>query len=131
MAQAEPEHYSSGSKSSKGIGVAALTQKSIALALVSAVIATAAVAGPAPQRAPFTETLSNTTPLVFGMTITEAANALGVPLHHVRGSPGNELFAAARPSPGYMKRQARLFLQFRHGRLSGWKGDWASNWMWE
>jgi len=25
----------------------------------------------------------------------------------------------------------RLFLQFRHGRLAGWKGDWGHNWMWQ
>src|SRR6202035_1262420 len=24
----------------------------------------------------------------------------------------------------------RLFLQFRDGRLAGWKGDWGHNWMW-
>ena len=25
----------------------------------------------------------------------------------------------------------RLFLQFRKGRLAGWKGDWGHNWMWQ
>jgi hypothetical protein len=25
----------------------------------------------------------------------------------------------------------RLFLQFRNGRLAGWKGDWGHNWMWQ
>jgi hypothetical protein len=25
----------------------------------------------------------------------------------------------------------RLFLQFRGGRLAGWKGDWGHNWMWQ
>jgi hypothetical protein len=24
----------------------------------------------------------------------------------------------------------RLYLQFRRGRLTGWKGDWGHHWMW-
>ncbi len=90
----------------------------------------AAIAEPRP-RVPFTQSLSNTTPLVFGMSVAEAAGALGVPLDYVSGRPGNEVLAAARPSSGYFPRGARLFLQFRAGRLSGWKGDWERNWMWE
>jgi hypothetical protein len=90
----------------------------------------AAIAEPKP-RVPFTQSLSNTTPLTFGMSVAEAASALGVPLDYVSGLPGNEVLAAARPSSGYVPRDARLFLQFRAGRLSGWKGDWERNWMWE
>ena len=84
-----------------------------------------------PQRVPFTSSLSNTTPLNFGMSVAEAASALGAPLDYVSGRPGNEVLAAARPSPVYHQRDARLFLQFRDGRLTGWKGDWGRNWMWE
>ena len=83
------------------------------------------------QRVPFTQSLSNTTPLVFGMNVQEATNALGVQLEYVSGTAGNEMLAARRPSPVYHQRDARLFLQFRAGRLTGWKGDWARNWMWE
>ncbi len=50
---------------------------------------------------------------------------------YVSGRPGNEVLAAVRPSPVYVNREARLFLQFRAGRLSGWKGDWGRNWMWD
>jgi hypothetical protein len=25
----------------------------------------------------------------------------------------------------------RLFLQFRNGRLAGWKEDYGRNWMWQ
>lgn len=82
-------------------------------------------------RVPFTQSLSNSTPLVFGMSAAEAASALGVPLDHVSGSAGNEVLAAVRPGSGYFDRDARLFLQFHGGRLSGWKGDWGRNWMWE
>lgn len=83
------------------------------------------------QRVPFTQTLSNSIPLTFGMSAEEAAAALGVPLAYVSGTRGNEVLAAERPSPIYFNREARLFLQFRQGRLSGWKGDWRRNWMWE
>jgi len=24
-----------------------------------------------------------------------------------------------------------FYLQFRNGRLAGWKGDWGHNWMWQ
>jgi len=95
-----------------------------------ALTVTTAAAEP-PRRVPFVQSLSNNIPLVFGMSAEEAASALGVPLEHVSGKPGNEILAAARPSPIYMNRDARLFLQFRGGRLSGWKGDWGRNWMWE
>ena len=38
----------------------------------------------------------------------------------------------SRPaSAGYFIRNDQLFLQFRNGRLSAWKGDWGRNWMWE
>ena len=101
----------------------------LSIALVVPVMSSA-VADPL-SRMPFTQSLSNTIPLTFGMSAAEAASALGVPLAHVSGTPGNELLAAARPSSGYFDREARLFLQFRGGRLSGWKGDWGRNWMWE
>jgi hypothetical protein len=103
----------------------------ISMALATAVLAIAPAVAEPPQRLPFTQSLSNTTPLVFGMNAVEAATALGVPLDYVSGLPGNEVLAAKRPSRGYFPRHARLFLQFRAGRLSGWKGDWERNWMWE
>jgi hypothetical protein len=86
-----------------------------------------------PRRAPFTATLSNNAPLVFGMTVEEAAAALNAPLKYIRGKPGDEVFAAPRwwQSASYFDRHDQLFLQFRKGRLAGWKGDWGKNWMWE
>lgn len=81
---------------------------------------------------PFTATLSNTTPLVFGMDANEAASALGMPLNYVGGGPGNETYLVIRTQggTGFFDRKDRLYLQFRHGRLAGWKGDWGRNWMW-
>jgi hypothetical protein len=101
------------------------------MALATAALAIAPATAEPRQRVPFTQSLSNTVPLVFGMSAAEAAAALGVPLDYVSGLPGNEVLAAKRPSSGYFPRHARLFLQFRAGRLSGWKGDWERNWMWE
>ena len=87
--------------------------------------------GPYPP--PFTETLSNNTPLAYGMSADEAAFALGVPLNYVRGHPGDEIFLAFRNygGSGLFPNRHRLYLLFRKGRLAGWKGDWGKNWMWQ
>ena len=87
--------------------------------------------GPYPP--PFTATLSNNVPLVFGMDAEDAARALGTPLNYVRGRPGDEIFLAFRNvgGSGLFLIKDRLYLQFRKGRLAGWKGDWGQNWMWQ
>src|SRR5689334_25258550 len=70
------------------------------LALAGFVAAAApAIARPLPQP-PFTETLSNNTPLAFGMPIADAARALGTPLSWVSGSRGNEIYLAIRDVGG-------------------------------
>ena len=80
----------------------------------------------------FTATLSNNTPLVFGMGVDEAQRALGTPFTYVRGRPGNEIFLTFRDigGSGLTLHRDRLYLQFRKGRLAGWKADWGENWMW-
>ena len=82
---------------------------------------------------PFTATLSNNIPLAYGMSPDEATFALGVPLKYVRGLPGDEIFLAFRDigGSGLFPNRHRLYLQFRKGRLAGWKGDWGKNWMWQ
>jgi hypothetical protein len=67
-------------------------------------------------------------PLTFGMTPDQAAQALGVQLHYVRGRPGDELLVALPNVKGaaLASRSDGLYLQFRHGHLSGWKGDWGT-----
>lgn len=89
------------------------------------------VDGPYPP--PFTTTLSNNTPLAFGMDAEDAARALGTPLNYVSGRRGEEIFLAFRNigGSGLFIKKDRLFLQFRKGRLAGWKGDWGHNWMWQ
>ena len=86
-----------------------------------------------PPRQPFVATLSNNTPLAFGMDTEQTARALGQPLQYVRGRPGNEIYLALRNlgGSGLIPYRHRLFLQFRHGRLAGWKEDYGENWMWE
>lgn len=86
----------------------------------------------APPRRPFTSTLSNNTPLAFGMDTDTASRALGLPLTYVRGKPGDEIFMVVQPvnGDGFMWRQDPLYLQFRKGRLTGWKGDWSRPWAW-
>jgi hypothetical protein len=85
-----------------------------------------------PHSRPFTSTLSNNVPLAFGMDAVTAAKALGVSLNYVGGRPGREVFLAFRNhgGSGFFDRNDRLYLQFRNGRLVGWKGDWGRNWMW-
>ena len=67
-------------------------------------------------------------PLHFGMNPDEASSALGVQLQYVRGRPGDELLLALPNVKGaaLASRSDGLYLQFRRGRLSGWKGDWGT-----
>jgi hypothetical protein len=81
---------------------------------------------------PFTADLSNHTPLLFGMDVSEAPAALRQPLHYVSGPPGGEIYLALRNQggSGLINHHDRLFLQFRNGRLAGWKVNYGRNWMW-
>eukprot|EP01035_Chromulina_nebulosa_P034077 gene34077-biopygen22129 len=111
-------------------------RRSICGLLLSAIIAATTQVVEARQLAPlapFTATLSNNTPLAFGMGPGDAARALGTPLTYVRGRPGDEVLLAIRSQGGssFFERRNRLYLQFRHGRLTGWKGDWGSDWLWQ
>jgi hypothetical protein len=83
-------------------------------------------------RRPFIATLSNLTPLAFGMNLDETSHALGQPLRQVSGRPGSEIYLALRNlgASGLIYHQDRLYLQFRGGRLTGWKEDYGQNWMW-
>ncbi len=91
-------------------------------------------AGAEAARSPrgFSATLSNNLPLAFGMDLAATAAALQTPLVHVSGAPNNEIYLAWRHvgGSGFFGRRDRLYLRFRHGRLTGWKGDWGRNWMW-
>ena len=51
----------------------------------------------------------------------------------VSGRAGDEIYLAFRNigGSGLLNHHDRLFLQFRKGRLTGWKADWGHNWMWQ
>lgn len=115
-----------------------MKQVMLAASAVAALLSTSAATqaepfGGTPTRLPFVATLSNNTPLAFGMDAEQTARALGQPLRYVRGRPGNEIYLALRNigGSGLIPYRHRLFLQFRHGRLAGWKEDYGENWMWE
>ena len=119
-----------------------MSRKPAALLLIGAVSVVAAVPagaqrfvpqGAPPFSPPFVATLSNNTPLAFGMDQQQAAQALGTPMNYIAGRPGDEVFLVFRHhgGSGFFNRQDRLYLQFRRGRLAGWKGDWGRNWMWQ
>jgi hypothetical protein len=93
-------------------------------AVASWTLATAAIA-PSPARAQ----AANNTPLAFGMNVEEASAALGTTLAYVRGRPGDEMFLALPNVKGaaLSDRRDGLYLQFRRGKLAGWKGDWGTN----
>jgi hypothetical protein len=84
-------------------------------------------------RPPFYARLSNIRPLVFGMDVEQVSAALRQPLQYVSGPPGDEIYLALRNQggSGLINHHDRLFLQFRHGRLTGWKEDYGKNWMWQ
>jgi hypothetical protein len=110
---------------------------SMKLVLFVPLVAIALVHTPVDARAerlppsPFTTTLSNHTPLVFGMSVEDATDALGQPLSYVSGRPGDEIFLVIRNvGARWSFRDDPLYLQFRGGRLTGWKADWSRNWMW-
>jgi hypothetical protein len=105
----------------------------LAVAVCAAPASAQRVLPPGSGAPPFVATLSNTTPLVFGMGEEDAVRALGTPLNYISGRPGDEIYLAFRDVGGsaFFNRKDRLYLQFRRGRLAGWKGDWGRNWMWQ
>ena len=75
---------------------------------------------------PYFDLRSNAVPLAFGMTPEAAAAALELPLARVSGRRGSEIYYAERTTVaiGLSARDQHLWLQFRNGRLTGWKNDW-------
>jgi len=99
----------------------------------AAVISIAAVlnATPSPAHAQqvLAATAPNGVPLAFGMNAEQASSALGVTLNYVRGRPGDEMFLTLPNVKGsaLSNRKDGLYLQFRRGKLEGWKGDWGTS----
>lgn len=98
--------------------------------LTGSMISAVRAEAPSPPR--FVTTHSNHAPLAFGMNPTEAADALQSTLTYVRGRRGNEIYLAVSNIGGSLlfPRRDYLYLQFRRGRLTGWKGDWNLDETW-
>ncbi len=91
----------------------------------AAFLVTTATAALSPARAQ----VANDTPLAFGMNVDQASQVLGTTLVYISGRPGDEMFLALPNAKGsaLSDRRDGLYLQFRHGRLDGWKGDWGTS----
>ena len=76
-----------------------------------------------------TATPPNNAPLFFGMNVEQVSLVLGTTLNYVGGRPGEEVYVALRNVRGsaLSDRTDGLYLQFRQGKLTGWKGDWRAN----
>jgi hypothetical protein len=92
-------------------------------------VATAIGPSPATAQQVIAAVTPNNTPLSFGMDADTVSQVLGTTLIYVRGRPGDEMFLALPNVKGsaLSDRKDGLYLQFRHGKLTGWKGDWGSN----
>jgi hypothetical protein len=103
--------------------------RSVTRRMLFAALAIWAVAITAALPSPAQAQWNNNTPLAFGMNVEEASAALGVTLIYVRGRPGDEMFLALPNVKGsaLSDRRDGLYLQFRRGKLDGWKGDWGTN----
>ena len=108
------------------------SSRSVKMLMVNTITASMALAGvtltPASGQQSLRGTPPNGAPLTFGMNADEVSQALGVPLNYVRGRSGDELFLATSNVKGsaLASRSDGLYLQFRNGRLAGWKGDWGT-----
>jgi hypothetical protein len=65
-------------------------------------------------------------PLVFGMSREDVEQVVQAPLIYLSGPRGSERYIVRRPAtvPGIYPVDTRIVLQFRRGRLTGWRRDW-------
>jgi hypothetical protein len=65
-------------------------------------------------------------PLLFGMTRDEVEHVFNAPLIYLSGARGSERYMVERLAsvPGWYPVDTRVILQFRRGRLTGWRRDW-------
>ena len=65
-------------------------------------------------------------PLLFGMTREQVEGVFGAPLIFLSGPRGSERYMVERMAsvPGWYPVDTRVILQFRRGRLTGWRRDW-------
>ncbi|MEJ0076248.1 MAG: hypothetical protein WDO17_12500 [Alphaproteobacteria bacterium] len=65
-------------------------------------------------------------PLLFGMTRDQVERVFSAPLIYLSGARGSERYMVERLAsvPGWYPVDTRVILQFRRGRLTGWRRDW-------
>ena len=75
---------------------------------------------------------SSNDPLLFGMTRDEVARLVEAPLIYLSGPRGSERYLVQRRAsvPGLYPVDTRIVLQFRRGRLTGWRRDWQMRPYW-
>jgi hypothetical protein len=71
-------------------------------------------------------------PLVFGMTPQQVESVVQAPLIYLSGPRGSERYMIERMSSvrGIYPVDTRIVLQFRRGRLTGWRRDWQMRPYW-
>jgi len=71
-------------------------------------------------------------PLAFGMTPDEVARVVDAPLIYLSGPRGSERYLIERMAsvPGLYPVGTHIVLQFRRGRLTGWRRDWQMRPSW-
>jgi hypothetical protein len=71
-------------------------------------------------------------PLVFGMSKEQVARIVDAPLIYLSGPRDSARYLVERPAtvPGIYPVDARIVLQFRNGRLTGWRRDWQMRPYW-
>src|SRR5262245_33542926 len=107
-----------------------MTQAMRPLLLASILLLGALLSGNAAARADRAATYND--PLVFGMTPPEVEQVVQAPLIYLSGRRGSERYLIERMStvPGIYPVDTRIVLQFRHGRLTGWRRDWQMRPYW-
>jgi hypothetical protein len=72
--------------------------------------------------------------LRFGMTTDEVTAIFGTSLNYVAHGRNSEIYVVRQPAPvpGVYPPwvEERLYLQFREGRLTGWKNEWDARKFW-
>ena len=71
-------------------------------------------------------------PFVFGMSREDVEHIVQAPLIYLSGPRGSERYLVRRPAsvPGFYPVDTRIVLQFRRGRLTGWRRDWQMRPYW-
>ncbi|HKS60142.1 MAG TPA: hypothetical protein VJT13_00485 [Xanthobacteraceae bacterium] len=77
-------------------------------------------------------TRSYNDPFSFGMTREQVERLAQAPLIYLSGPRGSERYLIKRLStvPGFYPVDTSIVLQFRRGRLTGWRRDWQMRPWW-